>query len=102
MLVRMIWQMSGTRGDGKDWAGPGEPMNLPEHEARSMIERGAAVPMVEERAVETADAPVDPAVEVRATAAAGGYVPNTVQEDPEPEVSVKRGPGRPPGKKNGD
>jgi hypothetical protein len=104
----MIWQMSGTRGDGRDWAGPGEPMDLPEHEARSMIERGAAVPMVEERKVETADAPVDPAVELRtaeeASRHAGGYVPNTPEPEPEPEPEpVKRGPGRPPGsgKKNG-
>ena len=114
MLVRMIWQMSGTRGDGQDWVNPGEVMNLPDHEARSLITYGAAVPMVEERKVETADAPPDPSVEVRgaepdpreelrvaeeASRHVGGYVPN----NPEPEEPVKRGPGRPPGsgKKNG-
>jgi hypothetical protein len=103
--VQMVWQMSGTRGDGQDWPDPGGPIDLPVHEARSLIERGAAVPLVEERAVETAVAPVDPAVEERAVEAPaapspGGYVPNAEPEpEPDPEP-VRRGPGRPPGSPN--
>lgn len=109
----MIWQMSGRRGDGVDWPDPGGEIDLPTHEARSLIDRGAAVPLAaEERAVETADAPVDPSVEKRApdpdpaeelrvaeeaSRHVGGYVPNNPEPDPEP---VKRGPGRPPGSPN--
>jgi hypothetical protein len=86
----MIQQMSGPRYDGRDWPDYGAVIEVPDDEGRDLCAGGLAVPVAEERKVETAAPPPDPAVEVRAE-------PALAEGEAEP---VKRGPGRPPGSTN--
>ncbi len=91
MKLRMIMQMSGPRPDGTDWPGFGEPLETSEAEGADLVAAGIAVPVAEERAVESAAMVPDPKVEVRAEPVAD----ESVVDEP-----VKRGPGRPPGSTN--
>lgn len=56
MRVTMRAQISGTR-DGKDWPVPGESIDLPEAEAKQLIEQGMAS---EGGPVEVADVDAEP------------------------------------------
>lgn len=44
MRVKMLVQVSGLR-DGQDWPGPGEELDLPEDEARQLIQQAMAAPV---------------------------------------------------------
>jgi hypothetical protein len=100
----MIQQMSGPRYDGSDWPGYGVEFEVPDWEGRELCAGGLAVPVAEERKVEIAAPPPDPAVEVRAEpAAAQVTAPPAVAEESDENLPVemrKRGPGRPPGSTN--
>jgi hypothetical protein len=100
----MIQQMSGPRYDGRDWPDYGAVIEVPDDEGRDLCAGGLAVPVAEERKVETAAPPPDPAVEVRAEpAAAQVTAPPAVAEESDENLPVemrKRGPGRPPGSTN--
>lgn len=111
MLVRMMQQMSGRRFDGREWPSYGGTIEVSDAEGAELCHTAAgsstpiAVPVVETRAVETADAPPDPKVEVRAPVAQVAASPQAQvtatlpPRAPDPPVLPKRGPGRPP--KNG-
>jgi hypothetical protein len=70
--VRMVQQMSGSRGDGQPWPEVGATLTVSPAEAASLIGASIAIPVVrEETRTETGDAP-------------------------EPARTETRGPGRPP------
>ena len=106
VTVRMVQQMSGRRYDGRAWPPYGATFEVSAEEAADLCHTAAgatpiAVPVVEMRKVETADAPVDPKVEVRHETHA--VAEPTVTSPPRPATAVpdnpeppKRGPGRPP------
>lgn len=99
MKVKLIMQMSGPRPDSSDWPGFGGTLDVSDGEGADLIAAGIAVPVAEERAVESAAMVPDPKVEVRAE-------PDLVEQFADPALTgteaepVKRGPGRPPGSKN--
>ncbi len=110
MRIRLVQQMSGTRGDGQPWPPPGVAFDVSAAEGMELCHTAAgvsppiAVPVVEERKVETATVPVDPKVEIRHETHA--VAEPTVSSPPRPASAIpdnpppeKRGPGRPP--KNG-
>jgi hypothetical protein len=100
----MIQQMSGPRHDGSDWPAFGAEFEVPDWEGPELVAGGLAVPVAEERKVEVAAPPPDPAVEVRAEpAAAQAVAPPAGAEESEENLPMemrKRGPGRPPGSPN--
>jgi hypothetical protein len=101
----MVQQMSGPRYDGTDWPDHGVDFEVPDWEGRELCAGGLAVPVAEERKVEIAAPPPDPAVEVRAEPAAAQAAPPPAVaweegEDNLPVELRKRGPGRPPGSTN--
>ena len=50
MRIRMVEERHGGRYDGRAWPGVGGEWDVPDAEARDLISRGAAVPVVEQRA----------------------------------------------------
>jgi hypothetical protein len=107
VIVIMDQQMSGPRYDGSDWPAFGAEFEVPDWEGVELCAGGIAHPkavVVEERKVEVATPPPDPAVEVRAKPAAAQAVPPPAAvEDSEENLPMemrKRGPGRPPGSTN--
>ena len=110
--VRMVQQMSGPRGNGQDWPPVGGTMVVSEAEAEVLcFQSGPANPPIAVRVrnwdettgrYEQAIAP-QAGVEERpgaTEAAAERAVPPEPVPAPEPEIPVKRGPGRPPGSTN--
>lgn len=63
MRVRLLVDVSGTR-DGLPWPPRGNEVNLPDDEARQMVEALQAIPVSTHRSAETAVA-ADPTVEQR-------------------------------------
>jgi hypothetical protein len=107
VIVIMDQQMSGPRYDGRDWPGHGVEFEVPDWEGVELCAGGIAHPkavVAEERKVEVAMPPPDPAVEVRAEPPAAQAVPPpaAVEQSEEnlPVEMRKRGPGRPPGSTN--
>jgi len=101
--VRMVTQMSGSRGDGSEWPAPGATLMVPKEEADALCHSVQGNPpiavRVEKAKVEHADKP--PAAETRP----GPTEAETASAEPPAETAaeeapVKRGPGRPPGSKN--
>lgn len=95
MKVKMIQQMSGPRHDGSDWPNFGEILDAPDWEGPELIAGGLAVPVAEERKVESAAMVADPKVELRGE--------DSAVDDDESSLPVemrRRGPGRPPGSLN--
>jgi hypothetical protein len=111
VTVRMAQQMSGRRYDGREWPPYGGTIEVSAEEAAELCHTSAgsstpiAVPVVEARKVETADAPEDPKVEARAeraveakaeAAAAVSAPPPAPPVSHAPPEPVRRAPGRPP------
>lgn len=100
--VRMVTQMSGTRGDGSDWPAPGQTLWVTEEEARALCHQPhpGSPPVavrVEHRKVEHA-APA-PKAETRPGPTEAEVASAEVPDENLP-VEMRRGPGRPPGSKN--
>jgi hypothetical protein len=62
--VRMLVKISGGRGDGSDWPGPGEVLEVDGDEGAQLCAAHLAVPVVEERAEKAVPPETD--VETRA------------------------------------
>jgi len=82
MKVRMLVTMSGTR-NGVEWPTRGNPIELPDDEARQLIAQSMAIPYTEVEDVENTTSPADD-VEYRAAPAPA------VTEKP---LTTKTGPG---------
>jgi hypothetical protein len=108
MKVKMLQQLSGTRGDGSPWPAPGAVFDTSGEEFEWLTHTAAssphpiAVPVAEEARkdepkTETRPAPADPQVETRAEPEPESAGPLPWDED-EPVADAppaKRGPGRP-------
>lgn len=101
--VRMVQQVSGTRGDGRPWPPVGGTITVSDAEARDLLRSNLgstplAIPVVaEERRTETADAPADAKVEVRSEPAAEEPRAEPAAEEPKAAATsaapVKAKPG---------
>jgi hypothetical protein len=109
MRVKMVQQLSGTRGDGTPWPGPGQEFDAAGDEFTWLTHTGdsqshpIAVPVIEDRKVEAKvekrPAPEDPKVETRKDDDDDERDAPPWEDDDEPDekevVATKRGPGRP-------
>lgn len=73
MKVRMIVPISGGRGDGTDWPGPGGIVEVDDEEGRHLCQARLAVPVITD-AAEIPERP-DAAIEVRAAPGAAETAP---------------------------
>lgn len=102
VTVRMAQQMSGLRYDGREWPPYGGTIEVSAAEAAELCHTATgsstpiAVPVVEERKTETADAPEDVTVEKREKLPTLPPRPSTAVPDADTPEEPKRGPGRPP------
>ncbi len=86
MKVRMLVSLSGTR-NGQPWPPMGNEIDLPDAEARDMIQAQQAIPVTQHRKAETATGD-ETGVEERATATER---PLTTESGPAPRKATGRG-----------
>lgn len=101
--IRMVMQMSGTRGDGTTWPPVGGTLTVSDSEARQLCDTShgspIAVPVVtEERRTETGDAPVSAKTETRDDKPEAPKAP-APQQAPAAAKPAQAAPSGTPGKK---